>query len=137
MYLGVAHSLADDAQSRLVIDIGGGSTEFIIGEKFEPKYLESLQMGCVSYGNKFFPDGTTSSSAYRSARDKALFEISAIRHQFNSDNAKECVGSSGTLQAIEELLIENGWGEGGITPPRLGPIGRKPIELRGHGQHCT
>lgn len=122
VYLGVAHSLADDASSRLVIDIGGGSTEFIIGEKFEPKHLESLQMGCVSYSNKFFPDGKISSSAYRSASDQALFEISAIRRQFSSDNAKECVGSSGTLQAIEELLLQNGWSEGGITPAGLAQL---------------
>ena len=60
VYLGVAHSLADDAHSRLVIDIGGGSTEFIVGKKFEPKFLESLQMGCVSYSNTFFPDGEIS-----------------------------------------------------------------------------
>lgn len=119
VYLGVAHSLADDAQSRLVVDIGGGSTELIIGEKFEPKYLESLQMGCVSYSNKFFPDGRISLSAYRSARDKALLEISSVLRQFNSDNWKECVGSSGTLQAIEELLVQQGWSEGGITPEGL------------------
>lgn len=115
VYLGVAHSLADDAQSRLVIDIGGGSTEFIIGEKFEPKYLESLQIGCVSYATKFFSDGIISRASYRSARDKALLEISPISHQFNPDNWKECVGSSGTLQAIEEILVANDWSDGGIT----------------------
>ena len=57
VYLGVAHSLADDAQSRLVIDIGGGSTEFIIGQRFEPQFMESLQMGCVSYGKDLFSQG--------------------------------------------------------------------------------
>jgi exopolyphosphatase/guanosine-5'-triphosphate,3'-diphosphate pyrophosphatase len=55
VYLGVAHTLADDAQSRLVVDIGGGSTEFIIGERFEPRRLESLQMGCVTYSSAYFP----------------------------------------------------------------------------------
>ena len=115
VYLGVAHSLADDAQSRLVVDIGGGSTEFIIGEKFEPRYLESLQMGCVSYSNAYFPDGKISTEAYRRACNSAFLDISRIRHQFHSDNWEECVGSSGTLQAVEEIIIQQGWAEGGIT----------------------
>ena len=55
IYLGVAHTLSDDEDTRLVVDIGGGSTEFILGERFEPLRLESLQMGCVSYGEAFFP----------------------------------------------------------------------------------
>ncbi len=115
VYLGVAHSLADDAQSRLVIDIGGGSTEFIIGEKFEPRYLESLQMGCVSFSNDFFADGRISAAAYRRAYARALLEVSSIRHHFRGDNWEECVGSSGTLQAVEELLLQQGWSESGIT----------------------
>ena len=53
VYLGVAHSLSDDEDTRLVVDIGGGSTEFILGQRFEPVKLESLQMGCVSYGRRF------------------------------------------------------------------------------------
>ncbi|MFK8050204.1 MAG: Ppx/GppA family phosphatase [Halioglobus sp.] len=125
VYLGVAHSLADDAQSRLVIDIGGGSTEFVIGEKFEPKYLESLQIGCVSYANKFFPNGAISEPAYRSARNKALLEISPICHQFTPENWKECVGSSGTFQAIEEILLANGWSDGGITRQGLVALEQK------------
>jgi exopolyphosphatase/guanosine-5'-triphosphate,3'-diphosphate pyrophosphatase len=115
VYLGVAHSLADDAQSRLVIDIGGGSTEIIIGQRFEPRRLESLTMGCVSFANRFFPGGAISASGYRAAHDKALLEVSSIRRNFHKDNWEECVGSSGTIQAVEELLIQQGWSEGGIT----------------------
>ena len=115
VYLGVAHSLADDAQSRLVIDIGGGSTEVIIGERFEPRRLESLKMGCVSFANLFFPDGDISASGFQSAHDRALLEISSIRRDFHKDNWEECVGSSGTIQAVEELLIQGGWSEAGIS----------------------
>ena len=57
IYLGVVHSLALTHHNRLVIDIGGGSTEFIIGNKLKPKAMESLYMGCVSYTARFFPDG--------------------------------------------------------------------------------
>jgi exopolyphosphatase/guanosine-5'-triphosphate,3'-diphosphate pyrophosphatase len=119
VYLGVAHTLADDAQSRLVIDIGGGSTEFIIGERFEPRELASLQMGCVSYSNRFFPDGKISASAFSTARDHAILAASSIRYHFHRRHWQECVGSSGTLQAIETLLGQHGWSDNGITPAGL------------------
>lgn len=56
IYLGVSHTMANGGR-RLVVDIGGGSTEFIIGEEFEPIYTESLQMGCVAYTKAYFADG--------------------------------------------------------------------------------
>jgi exopolyphosphatase / guanosine-5'-triphosphate,3'-diphosphate pyrophosphatase len=125
VYLGVAHTLADDAQSRLVVDIGGGSTEFIIGERFEPRALESLQMGCVSYTNRFFPDGKISATAYRRACDEAILTASSIRHHFHHQHWHESVGSSGTLQAIEELLLLHGWSDNGITATGLAQLERK------------
>jgi exopolyphosphatase/guanosine-5'-triphosphate,3'-diphosphate pyrophosphatase len=115
VYLGVAHTLADDAQSRLVVDIGGGSTEFIIGERFEPRHLESMQMGCVSYGKACFPGGAINLDNYYRAYEMARENASEIRHLFHSRNWAECVGSSGTLQAIDGVLTLNGWSEGGIT----------------------
>jgi exopolyphosphatase/guanosine-5'-triphosphate,3'-diphosphate pyrophosphatase len=114
VYLGVAHTLADDAQSRLVIDIGGGSTEFIIGQRFEPQRLESLQMGCVSYARKCFSKGKISADRYRQAYGRACLETSHIRHAYHAGHWEECVGSSGTLNAIEAIIAANGWGEGGI-----------------------
>lgn len=62
IYLGAAHALAENGR-RLIVDIGGGSTEFIIGEAFEPKALESLRMGCVTFSRRFFPDGELTKSA--------------------------------------------------------------------------
>lgn len=125
VYLGVAHSLADDAQSRLVIDIGGGSTEFIIGQRFEPQRLESLQMGCVSYGKACFPSGHISLDNYRQAYDRARVQAFHISHKYNSSHWAECVGSSGTLQAIETILTLNGWGEGGIERRGLAELEKK------------
>ena len=72
VYLGVAHTLADDEHSRLVVDIGGGSTEFILGHQFEPKRLESLQLGCVSYSERFFPEGKIDKKRFRSALRSSL-----------------------------------------------------------------
>ena len=133
VYLGVAHSLADDAQSRLVIDIGGGSTEFIIGERFEPQRLESLQMGCVSFARACFPDNIITRDNYRNAYDRARVHAFHIRHTFNRGHWKECVGSSGTLQAIESIITLNEWGDGGIE--RQGPqqTREETAQVRQHG----
>lgn len=131
VYLGVAHTLADDAQSRLVVDIGGGSTEFIVGERFEPRKLESLQMGCVTYSNSFFPDGRITKSNYGKAFDRASLEVSHIRKAFRSKHWEDCVGSSGTLRALETILVSQGWSDGGITPKGLQTL-RKQLLRFGH-----
>ncbi|MEH6610955.1 MAG: Ppx/GppA phosphatase family protein [Halioglobus sp.] len=124
VYLGVAHALADDAQSRLVVDIGGGSTEFIIGERFEPQSLESLQMGCVSYARSYFPNNVISAANFHQAYATACIETSHIRQQYNASRWIECVGSSGTLQAIEGILTQNGWSESGIQREGLAQLER-------------
>ncbi len=130
VYLGVAHSLADDAQSRLVIDIGGGSTECIVGQRFEPQFLESLQMGCVSYANTFFPDGRISRGKYRRTYEEARAQIYPIRHRFGANRWEECVGSSGTLQAIETLLAQNGWADGGISRSGLATLEKRLLKFK-------
>lgn len=130
VYLGVAHTLSDDAQSRLVIDIGGGSTELIIGERFEPLSLESLQMGCVSYSREFFPDGAISAERFQSAYNRARLELSYIRQQYHSGRWAECVGSSGTLQAIEGILNQYGWSGGGIDAPGLAKLEKKLLTFK-------
>jgi exopolyphosphatase/guanosine-5'-triphosphate,3'-diphosphate pyrophosphatase len=130
VYLGVAHALADDAQSRLVIDIGGGSTEFIIGQRFEPQFMESLQMGCVSYGKTFFPKGKINRDNYRSAYDQARSQVFPLRHKFRARHWAECVGSSGTLQAIETILTLNGWGQGGIHREGLATLEKALLKFR-------
>jgi len=115
VYLGVAHTLADDSQSRLVVDIGGGSTEFAIGERFEPVAMESLQMGCVSYSRDYFDNGRLSKRNYNRAYEKACIEVTHIRKDFSARHWVEAVGSSGTLQAIEGILVAQDWSEGPIT----------------------
>lgn len=125
VYLGVAHTLADDAKSRLVIDIGGGSTEFIIGEKFEPQRLESLQMGCVSFSGDCFTQGHISFENYQRAYNRACLETSHIRYRYSNKHWAECVGSSGTLNAIESILSANEWSESGITRKGLAKLEKK------------
>src|SRR3954471_18186775 len=91
IYLGVAHALPVSAQRRLVVDVGGGSTEFIIGTGFEPHLTESLYMGCVSYTLKYFPGGEIGKSAMRAAELAARQEVSALVNQYRAAGWDEAV----------------------------------------------
>ena len=104
IYLGVAHSLADDDEARLVVDIGGGSTEFIIGERFESKLLDSLYMGCVSYRERFFPYGEFTVRQFEKAYQSASLEVLKIRNSYRNKGWNEAVGSAGTLNTIARVL---------------------------------
>src|SRR5207344_579204 len=114
IYLGVAHSLPISEQRRLVIDVGGGSTEFIIGTGLEPQLTESLYMGCVSY-MKYFPDGHIEKAYMKAAELAARQELAGIVRSYRAEGWEEAVASSGTARAIETILRENGLAEEGIT----------------------
>lgn len=130
IYLGVSHTLGDDSSKRLVIDIGGGSTELIIGEKFEAKVLESLHMGCVSYRERFFSDGVISESNIKKAYQYACVEISHIRKVYQKIGWQEVVGASGTLQAVEQVLIGLGLTETGISRKALVKLRKALLECK-------
>lgn len=115
IYLGVAHSLKPSPERRLVVDIGGGSTEFIVGTGIEPQLTESLYMGCLSYSLKYFPDGRIDKARMRAAELAARQEISSLKKQYKETGWHEAVGSSGTARSIEAILHDNGFAEAGIT----------------------
>jgi exopolyphosphatase / guanosine-5'-triphosphate,3'-diphosphate pyrophosphatase len=115
IYLGVAHGLPATPEKRLVVDIGGGSTEFIIGAGNQPHKLESLYMGCVSYSLSYFPDGRISKSNMKHAELAARIEVETIRKQFSHKHWQQAVGASGTARAIGDILEANGWSASGIT----------------------
>ncbi|HKU48289.1 MAG TPA: Ppx/GppA phosphatase family protein, partial [Burkholderiales bacterium] len=115
IYLGVAHSLPVSAQRRLVVDVGGGSTEVIIGTGFEPQLTESLYMGCVSYSLKYFPGGRIEKAAMKAAELAARQELSSLTRQYKETGWEEAVASSGTARAIENILHENGWTAEGVS----------------------
>lgn len=122
IYLGVAHSLADDGQRRLVMDIGGGSTELIVGEGFDPHTLESLHMGCVSLTQRHFADGEITKKRLARAEIEARVELEPVEHRFRSLGWQRVVGASGTIRAIEQVLRENAWSEFAITAAGLGHL---------------
>jgi len=115
IYLGVAHTLPNPRTRQLVVDIGGGSTEFIIGQNFKPLQLESLYMGCVSFSMRYFPEGHVDKRSFKEAELAARSELQAIEHAYRETGWEEAVGSSGTAKAIVDLLELNGFSKQGIT----------------------
>lgn len=122
IFVGVSHSLPPFADKRMVMDIGGGSTEFIIGQEFEPQEMESLYMGCVSYSLRYFDDGKLSEGNLRRAEIAARTEIQGIRRNFSSDHWQEAVGSSGSARALGEIMRLNGLSDGAITRSGLSEL---------------
>jgi exopolyphosphatase/guanosine-5'-triphosphate,3'-diphosphate pyrophosphatase len=103
----------------LVVDIGGGSTEFVIGAGYKPLKLDSLFMGCVSHSVRFFPDGKISKGAMKQAEIEARAELQPMVAKFSRGNWQEAVGSSGTVRAISDILKLNGFDDAPITPRGL------------------
>jgi exopolyphosphatase/guanosine-5'-triphosphate,3'-diphosphate pyrophosphatase len=120
IYLGVVHSLPLSPHNRLVVDIGGGSTEFIVGNKMKAKAMESLYMGCVSYSARFFPEGRIDKKALKRAEIAAREQVQTIAARYTRIGWKEAVGSSGTARSLAEILLKNGQAERGITASGLG-----------------
>lgn len=112
IYLGVAHGLPHSDDQRLVMDIGGGSTEYIIGQHFLYKHLTSTEMGCVSMSQAFFGEGCITEKRFHKAIEacrQILLPHKNILRKLDWDIA---YGASGTIKSIGTILEENGWGEG-------------------------
>ncbi len=105
IYLGVAHSQSDNSKKRLVMDIGGGSTEYIIGQAFEPTMTESLCMGCVSMTLKEFSNGKLSEKNFSKAILAAELELRSIKNQYLMHGWQESTGASGTIRTVEQVLL--------------------------------
>ncbi|MFN4148716.1 MAG: exopolyphosphatase, partial [Rhodocyclaceae bacterium] len=131
IYLGVAHTLPNQRIRHLVVDIGGGSTEFIIGRNMKPLLLESLYMGCVGYSLRYFPDGRIDKRNMKEAELAARRELQAIEHAYRAAGWDLAVGSSGTAKAICDLLEFNGFAAGTITREGLERL-RQRLVAAGH-----
>jgi exopolyphosphatase/guanosine-5'-triphosphate,3'-diphosphate pyrophosphatase len=118
IYAGVAHSLSaprDADERRLVVDIGGGSTECIIGAGLEPLLMESLHIGCVSASLKYFPEGRIDKQGFKQAELAARSELQTLVESYRELGWREAIGSSGTAKSLAGILQANGWAEQGIT----------------------
>jgi exopolyphosphatase/guanosine-5'-triphosphate,3'-diphosphate pyrophosphatase len=97
------------------MDIGGGSTEYIIGTDDKPRTKESLNMGCVTVSNRFFKDGYLSKRAFRQAVLYAEQHLEPHQDNFDYQQWDEAIGASGSLRAIDRVLNASGWSNNGIT----------------------
>lgn len=127
VYLGVW--LTDqDSRQRLVIDIGGGSTEFIIGQGKDMRHAESLSMGCVAYTDTFFAE--INKKNFARAIDAATRTLYAINARYAKAGFEIALGSSGTIKAVAGALVEAGKSDGEITIDGLLWLKKTLIELK-------
>ncbi len=108
IYLGVAHSLPPMPGNRLVIDIGGGSTELIVGHELTADALESLGMGCVVMTERHFSDGRISAKRFKEARVSASLKLRPVKQKFRKAGWESAVGASGTIRATMSVARELG-----------------------------
>ncbi|HEU0153533.1 MAG TPA: exopolyphosphatase [Arenimonas sp.] len=130
IYLGVAHgSPPPEGKRRLVMDIGGGSTEFIIGQGFEAVERESLQMGCIATTRRFFGDGKLSRKRWKEARTEITAEFQQFANAYRRRGWHDAMGSSGTIKAICDISIALKLTKASITTDSLAAIREKLLEF--------
>ncbi len=118
IFMGVEHTQPEKGR-KLVIDIGGGSTELVIGEDFEPQLVESRRMGCVSFASLYFPGGEISVDNFRRARLAATHKLETLAWQYRLHGWQYALGASGTIKAACEVLLAMGEKEKRVTPDNL------------------
>jgi exopolyphosphatase/guanosine-5'-triphosphate,3'-diphosphate pyrophosphatase len=115
IYNGVTQSMPPAVGPRLVMDIGGGSTELILGDGPEPRALESLHMGCVSMTERFFPGGRITRDGFARARTAAQLELRPVKAFFRETGGAQAIGTSGTIRSTEAVARALGLTDGGLT----------------------
>ena len=128
IYLGVAHDLSDDAARRLVVDIGGGSSEIVLGERFEALKTDSLHMGCVNWSLAYFGGGEVREKAMDRAVLAARRELTTLERHYKALSWEDCIGASGTILAVESILRANDWAERGITARGLKKLRKELVD---------
>ena len=116
---GCMHSAPPSNEPRLVIDIGGASTELIVGRGFEAQAAESFKVGCVNSTLRFFRDGVIDRNSMRKAQVAAAAEIEEAVNRFSRANWHEAFGASGTVGAAAELIRQVEWGDGTVITARM------------------
>ncbi|MFC5522347.1 exopolyphosphatase [Polaromonas jejuensis] len=115
IYQGVAHTLPQSDERRLVVDIGGRSTEMILGRGLEAQTMESYNVGSVAWSMKYFPDGQFSLRAFEMAEIAAKAVLDEAFDIYRSGLWDTAYGSSGTIGAVGDVLTAAGWPPGGVT----------------------
>jgi exopolyphosphatase / guanosine-5'-triphosphate,3'-diphosphate pyrophosphatase len=130
IHLGVLHTMPREPGHRLVIDIGGGSTELIVADGATAKQLESLQMGCVTLSARHFDDGTISEKRMKRARLAARMELEPVQAAFKRLGWEHAIGTSGTIKCISDVLAGE-FGDAAITSSAVEKLIHETLKL-GH-----
>ncbi|MPW29963.1 exopolyphosphatase [Agarivorans sp. B2Z047] len=128
IYLGVAHYMAPTNGPRMVIDIGGGSTEVTLGEGMDLKLKESLDMGCVSITKRFFKNGRVTKNRLLKASVYCSQQLLPVADDFLEHAWNECLGASGTIKAVAKVCLENQFCDGEIQLKGLDAIIERYLE---------
>ena len=131
IFLGVSHALAASDDERLVIDIGGGSTEFCVGGSFAPRHSASVNLGCVSLSDRWLTGSASLAKGYLDARRDACELLRPIAASWKrlARNAI-VIGTSGTIESVQNVLAANGFGSGLITRDGVAELERAIVERR-------
>jgi exopolyphosphatase / guanosine-5'-triphosphate,3'-diphosphate pyrophosphatase len=115
IYQGVSRLLPESEEKRLVVDIGGRSTEMILGQGYEPRRLESYRLGSVAWSTRYFPRGQFTAAAFKTAEVAAKAVLDEALDTFPPSEWTIAYGSSGTVGAVADALAANGWASGVVT----------------------
>ena len=129
IYLGVTQWIAGDRKKQLVMDIGGGSTELIVGEDFDPLIMESMQAGCVSITIRFFADRIITEKSLKKAQRAVAAELQEFQGVFRNAGWQTAIGSSGTVRSAAIMCEVNGWCKKGITYKALELLKQKALSF--------
>jgi len=130
IFMGVSNSVSDSHKRRLVLDIGGGSTELILGKRFHPTRMDSLYMGCVSVSQAFFGDGKLTARAYDRAANHARQELESVQAIYRKQGWDTAIGASGTILAAQSVLEELNLSAEGITAAGIAELKRLIVDAK-------
>ncbi len=115
IYQGVAQALPQDNERRLVVDIGGRSTELILGQGYEPKTMESFRVGSIAWSTRYFPDNQLNKHAFQMAEIAAKAVLDEALNAYRRDAWDVAYGSAGTVGAVADVLVAAGWPAGCVN----------------------
>ena len=130
VYLGVSQWVASQHERQLVMDIGGGSTELVIGEGVDPIELESLQFGCVSVTSRFFGNGKITARSLKKAQRAVAAELQEIQTVYRNAGWQIAVGSSGTFRSAAAICEANGWSKKGVSAEALAQLKQVALSFK-------
>jgi len=130
IYLGVAQMLPQSGERRLVADIGGRSTELVLGEGFEPRKMESYRVGSIAWSSRYFPEGLFTAQAFQLAEVAAKAVLDEALDAYRPERWEAAYGSAGTIGAVGDVLAAGGWPAGCVTRDGLDWLLSKLLEAQ-------